>query len=191
MSGLPAVVVSYLLRGGVSSRLEVRNIGAQRQINAQFVLVASRLVVLCDPFTNLPGRNPDDWVGTRVVVAGSAEDLGSEITLLQNLGILLYRSLNNEPEERGITFAMPEVITANDLFQLFQQFPAAQLTVLRRFRFIHDECGHLCFNPSSRQRQSPHTRTRRVAISPLSRSSRRNNVGLRYYTSRYKLFTKR
>lgn len=75
------------------------DIGTQRQIDTQFKFMPWRLIILRYPLPYLARSYTNDRIRACVIVARPSEDLGAKITLLQNLGIVLYCAFDNEPEK--------------------------------------------------------------------------------------------
>src|SRR5208337_357367 len=55
--------------------VELRDVSARRQGDANFLVVCRILVVLGDPLSDLGSRHPDDGIGSRIVVGFFAENL--------------------------------------------------------------------------------------------------------------------
>jgi len=98
--------------------LEVGDVGAGRQRDAELVRIAGVLVVLRDSFADLGRSYPDDGVGCGVVVWVAAEDLYAKGALLKLLAAPLELFFNDESEEAWKPLAVRKMGVGEQTFQL-------------------------------------------------------------------------
>ena len=79
---------------------KLRNIGARRQGNAQFLLMGWILIILCHAFANFRGRDADNWIGGCVVLRIAAENFNSQSPFLDALRFP-SQSLFHHKAEKG------------------------------------------------------------------------------------------
>lgn len=117
--------------------MEMGHIRSQGKIDAQLVLMSRGLIVLRDPLPHLTGGDAHNGIGVGVVIAWTAEDLCAEISFFEDLDIVLNGAFDDESEEGGVTFTVPEVGAGYDPFQLLQKLFPSQPVVLKGLHFIH------------------------------------------------------
>ncbi len=107
----------------------MRDIGAGREGDAQFVGAVGILVVLGDAFADLGGSDADDRVGGRIVAGVAAEDLDAESALLELVATAIEFLLDNVAEKAGKPFAMGEVGVVEEAIQLSQDVCLLRIAV--------------------------------------------------------------
>jgi len=89
--------------------VELGDVGAGEERDAEFVLMAGVLVVLGDALADLGCGDADDGVGGGVVVGVLAEDLDAEGSLFEDVGLAGDGVVDDEAEEGREAAAVAEV----------------------------------------------------------------------------------
>ena len=100
--------------------LEVGDVGAGGEGDAQFVGVGGILIVLGDAFADLGGGDADDGVGGGVVAGVAAEDFNAEGALLELVAAAFQLLVDDEAQKAGKPFAVGEVGVFEEAIQLSQ-----------------------------------------------------------------------
>ena len=114
--------------GGVGP-LEVGDVGAGREGDAELVGAVGVLVVLGDALADLGGGDTDDGVGGGVVAGVAAEDFDAEGAFLELIAAAFELLLNDVAEEAGEAFAVGEVGVVEEAIQLPQDVCLLRIAV--------------------------------------------------------------
>jgi len=105
---------------------EMRDVGAQRKIDAQFVLMSRLLIILRDALSYLPCSYPDDRICISVVVVWPRKHINAEGALLETFGLSRQGLFHDKPKEGWIALAVPKVFAADDPLELMKELRTAE-----------------------------------------------------------------
>jgi hypothetical protein len=88
------------------------------QLDAEFIGVGGVIVVLGETFTDFSGGNADDWIGVGVVAGWASEDLHTDGTLLDLIGVPFEGLFDDEAQEGWVAFALEEERVGEEQVQL-------------------------------------------------------------------------
>src|ERR1700733_251463 len=129
----------YLEEGGrllLQWLVELGNVGSGREREPKFVVLAGFLVILGNPLADLRSGDPNDGVGSGVVVGLPAENFHTQRAFLQRVFVPRERSLDHVAKNPGEAPTMTEKRTGQQPLQLFVDgrfflFAQAGMTVRR------------------------------------------------------------
>src|SRR4051812_9960881 len=111
----------------------MRNVGAERNIDANACSIPLVHLILSQALADLAGGASHNVVGVGVVVGGAPKDFDSDDTFLEALRSALQSLLDNVPKQCRVALTVPKNRAEQDLLQFFPD-RVAVLLCLRRPR---------------------------------------------------------
>jgi hypothetical protein len=102
--------------------VNIRDVRAQRKVDAEFSFVARFVVVAGNSLPDLTGRYPDDRIGVAIVFSGAAEHFNTKYAFFEARSIVAERVLDQVPQKAGIPFAVSKGGASENPLELSENY---------------------------------------------------------------------